>query len=207
MNPRKELAIKFRFAIAVFAIVLSIAEVVSADCKSKGQPTFEQYPATELFRAKPHAPVLRTRLDHIFRTAIREAVADGTNFAGHYVLASWGCGSGCMQFVVVNAVSGDVTDPPFRAVYFHYSHHANKKWPDFDATGRWWCDENDLVTGRLDSRMLVVEGCVEHPTIRCGRTYFEMTSGGLKQLWFDPDLLPDGTVAKPGMPVPVGQRR
>jgi len=33
-----------------------------------------------------------------FRTAITDAARKGPNFAGHYTVAEWGCGSGCMSW-------------------------------------------------------------------------------------------------------------
>ncbi len=59
----------------------------------------------------PRAPV---RFDgnfpdaRMFRTKITEAVAQGPNFAGHYTVATWGCGSGCQEHAVVDVKSGDV---------------------------------------------------------------------------------------------------
>lgn len=44
----------------------------------------------------------------MFQTKIREAAQQGPNFAGHYTVATWGCGSGCQQHAVVDAQSGDI---------------------------------------------------------------------------------------------------
>jgi len=193
------LPVKCRFRFSLCVAVLSVSGLVWADCNAKDLPKFEQFPVKTVYGGKPHDPVLRTHLERMFRTSIREAVSEGVNFAGHYVIAVWGCGTGCIQFVVVDAVTGTIFDPPFHAVYFHYSVGASRRWPDFDATGRWWCDEyEDWPARKPKSRLLVVEGCVSDETdARCGRTYFEMTPAGLKQVYFDPDLLPDGKVAPP----------
>lgn len=46
-----------------------------------------------------------------FRTRIMETVqAQGVNFAGHYCLVTWGCGSPCQMSVVVDLRSGNVYD-------------------------------------------------------------------------------------------------
>jgi len=47
-----------------------------------------------------------------FRTRLREAAGKGPNFAGHYTIASWGCGSGCLQYAIVDARNGRVFFPP-----------------------------------------------------------------------------------------------
>jgi hypothetical protein len=43
-----------------------------------------------------------------FKAAITEAVAKGPNFAGKYVVAQWGCGTGCQGHAVVNVESGKI---------------------------------------------------------------------------------------------------
>jgi hypothetical protein len=35
-----------------------------------------------------------------------------TNFAGRYVVISWGCGSQCVLMAIVDAKTGIVYDPP-----------------------------------------------------------------------------------------------
>src|SRR5262250_1611988 len=77
---------------------------------------FEDYPATADFKGKPAAPVLATKSARMFRTQIREAARKGPNFAGHYTVAEWGCGSGCVTIAVIDAVSGKVFDAPFNNV-------------------------------------------------------------------------------------------
>jgi len=37
----------------------------------------------------------------------------GPNFAGHYFVVSWGCGSQCVMMAIVDAKTGVVYDPPF----------------------------------------------------------------------------------------------
>lgn len=44
----------------------------------------------------------------LYRTRIREAVAKGVGFAGHYEVAIWGCGAACLSFAIVDAVTGKV---------------------------------------------------------------------------------------------------
>lgn len=44
----------------------------------------------------------------LFKTKITEAVSNGPNLAGHYVLASWGCGTDCVGYAVVDDSSGEI---------------------------------------------------------------------------------------------------
>jgi hypothetical protein len=39
--------------------------------------------------------------------------ASGPNFAGHYTLARWGCGAGCVTVAVIDMTTGAVQFPPF----------------------------------------------------------------------------------------------
>jgi hypothetical protein len=43
-----------------------------------------------------------------FRTVLREGAARGPNFAGHYTVVHWGCGSPCVSFAIVDASTGSV---------------------------------------------------------------------------------------------------
>jgi hypothetical protein len=155
----------------------------SGSCDQKKHPEFEDYSVAATFAGKMHSIVLATPLDRKYRTAIKETVAEGVNFAGQYVVVDWGCGTGCEEFVIVDAKTGTVYDPPFDEVDFHY--------PPKESDVRWWCYP-DLVNYHKDSQLLVVEGCFRGR--QCGRTYFIMENT-LKQLDYDPDLFPDGTIA------------
>ncbi len=175
----------------------SLLEYTPSACVHEASfPEFAQFAVGERFRGKVHALVLKTHSARRFRTVIREAMAGGVNFAGHYVLASWGCGTGCIQFAVVDAITGEVYAPPFDAAYFHYSLSIAKRWPDFDAEGKWWCEQYaDWPTFKANSALLVVEGCISDR--QCGRAFYVMKATGLEQVYFDPDLSPDGSIAPP----------
>lgn len=43
-----------------------------------------------------------------FRTAIESAMGKGVNFAGHYVLATWGCGTSCESSAIIDARNGAI---------------------------------------------------------------------------------------------------
>jgi len=56
---------------------------------------------------------LLTRKARSFRTELREQAASGPDFAGHYKIASWGCGASCVQFAIIDSLTGDVYFPSF----------------------------------------------------------------------------------------------
>jgi hypothetical protein len=97
--------------------------------QNAGTPRFEDYRVTEFFRETPADPILATAEQRRYRTRIRNAVLKGegvmadtetnrrltapqTNFAGKYVVITWGCGSQCGMMAMVDAETGKIYDPP-----------------------------------------------------------------------------------------------
>lgn len=54
---------------------------------------------------------LSTRNARMFRTNLRNAAKEGVNFAGHYVLTGWGCGTNCSEWAIIDARNGKVFFP------------------------------------------------------------------------------------------------
>lgn len=95
-------------------------------------PRFEEYPVAETFKGQSAAPVPITPQQRMYRTRIREGVTDGRgvwtgswkdpkrrpgpNFAGHYFVIRWGCGSDCLMMAIVDAKTGKVYSPPLSGV-------------------------------------------------------------------------------------------
>lgn len=75
-------------------------------------PNPGDYPATATFQGEPAKPVIRSKLANLYRTKIRDGSKRGPNFAGHYTVVSWGCGMDAYMFVVVDAKTGKVYEPP-----------------------------------------------------------------------------------------------
>jgi hypothetical protein len=61
-----------------------------------------------------------------------------------------------------------------------------------DTEPNWFCIP-EVIRFRKDSELLIVEGCLDDR--QCGRTYYRMDTTGLRQVAYDPDLLPDGKIA------------
>lgn len=70
---------------------------------------FKDFANVESFTGTP-APVLFATWKEAanFKTAITEGAKLGPNFAGHYTVITWGCGSGCQSSAVVNAKTGHI---------------------------------------------------------------------------------------------------
>ncbi|MCL4360373.1 hypothetical protein M1555_03920 [Patescibacteria group bacterium] len=64
------------------------------------RPKFEGSPSPVNFSNFPEAKTFDTR--------IKEVVAKGVNFAGHYTFVSWGCGTDCFGYAVIDVTSGNI---------------------------------------------------------------------------------------------------
>ncbi len=149
------------FAVAIAAV--GVAQTLA--------PTFEQYPVTTAkFSRKPAAPVIKTTEDRSFRTRIREAASQGPNFAGHYTVAEWGCGAGCVSAVVVDAATGAIYRVPFRNLAWEMRKYEGK----YASTN----DKFEPLTYRLNSRLLIARGCPEETD--CASYFWEWTGSGFK---------------------------
>src|SRR5207244_12392308 len=74
-------------------------------------PGFADYPITRIYKGVP-APVnlSSTPTARSFRTRLTQEARKAPNFAGHYTVASWGCGSNCESISIVDALTGRVYD-------------------------------------------------------------------------------------------------
>ncbi len=105
----------------------------------------------------------------------------GPNFAGHYAIVRWGCGSPCDMIAIVDLKNGRVFPPPFHGAGRNYFNFPSL-CPDSVV-----CPLRDVLAYRLDSRLLVARGCEASTTgqreihyQRCGPHYYVMTASGLR---------------------------
>ena len=129
-------------------------------------PEFKHYPAVTDFKDMPAKPLLVTPKEHVYRTQIREQASMGPNFAGHFTIAKWGCGSPCLAFVIVDSKSGKVYDPGFSVAC---------------------ADENGIdasIDFKLTSRLIIATGFSKK--IGCGADFYEWDGKRLKLIHFEP---------------------
>jgi hypothetical protein len=110
---------KASVATVLLLLILSV-RVATGQNENASLYPFSRYPAEGSYTGKPIAPKLISPTQREFRTVLRNGAEKGPNFAGHYTVVEWGCGSGCVSFAVVDAVNGKVYDtgmPPVNDEY------------------------------------------------------------------------------------------
>lgn len=123
----------------LWMLMLSIAcghGIAQADTAA---PRFDEYAVKDGFNGKPAKVRIVSAEDREYATRLREASRQKPNFAGHYVLASWGCGASCLSTVAIDSNNGHVTWLPFTVCC-------------------WDVDVTEPIEFRRDSRLIVVHG-------------------------------------------------
>lgn len=94
----------FTVCLVLFSLSFCFTQTALAQ---QGVPQFKDFPAGEQYRGKPHAVVLAGDA-RTFRTRLKEAAKGKPNFAGHYILTTWGCGTQCLMGAIIDAKTGKV---------------------------------------------------------------------------------------------------
>jgi hypothetical protein len=127
-------------------------------------PTFDQYKVNELFDKNP-APIdvkSHPRAKR-YKEALSASASQGPNFAGHYRIVTWGCGTACLELAIVDLENGRVIFP------------GNLKRDYYQGVR----DGSEPFSFRKDSALLVVAGSPNNRE-RLGLHYF---------LWKPDDLM------------------
>lgn len=122
--------------------MLICAAAIAALAQAK-VPVFSQFPSKVEkariksidFKKNPDARTYRTRLTH--------ALDRGVNFAGHYIIAGWGCGTGCTNAAVIDTFTGQIY------------------WPDefFNVDATYGNEYSDIqIDFKKDSRLIIIHG-------------------------------------------------
>ncbi len=111
------------FVLVVVALAAGVAQAQTGGTSRGGgsrapkkSPRYIDHPVGEVFKGQPAPVRIDTRRARMFRTRLREDAREGPNFAGHYTVVFWGCGTGCAQLAVVDARNGRVFWPPLEYI-------------------------------------------------------------------------------------------
>ena len=137
-------------------------------------PSFNQY-SSKIEKAKTKTIDFSSHKNaRTFRTNLKNALKDGVNFAGHYILTTWGCGTNCSDSAIIDARSGKVFFPK-----------------ELEGAGFGFCelnDETEPLVYKSNSRLLVLSGFkggdLNSEKTACGIYYFEWTGTSFKKVGF-----------------------
>jgi hypothetical protein len=141
--------------------------------QKRSSPRFEDFPVKERFVGKPAPVKLSTRKARMYRTALKREAKLGPNFAGHYIVAIWGCGTfSCGGFGIIDARTGDV-------YFLPKLHHVTLAWLDQE--------EREPIKFRKNSRLLILTGelTFEDGTMKTGQYFYLWKNNRLRLIRFN----------------------
>ena len=141
-----------------------MAVAFGSSAEAGQSPRFQDFAVTNIFKGKPAAVDLsgNPQARH-YRTELRRQAAEGPDFAGHYKIAIWGCGSSCAAFAIVDSQTGRVYFTP-ELPYV--------TWTGYEGT-------NFGLQYRIDSRLLVLHGSPEEKP-QIGTFYYVWQTNALR---------------------------
>ena len=81
--------------------------------KETSTPRFEDFSNNNKYEGEIAKPNFDTNKEaYAFRGQIKKDLEAGTNFAGHYTIAQWGCGTECSTGIVVDNKTGTIYSLP-----------------------------------------------------------------------------------------------
>src|SRR3984893_1822633 len=122
---------------------IAIALCGFTNAKADQVPKFSQFPAREYSRGPTGRLDLSDPHAYSYRTRLRQGAQQKANFAGHYTVVTWGCGTDCRAGAVIDEFTGHVVFLPTVDSY-RMKHEMDS-------------DFNPIVF-RLDSRLIVFAG-------------------------------------------------
>lgn len=157
---------------AALCVFLIMSAAVPAQ-RPKTRPDFKAFGVEKVYTGAPAVPKL-SRSQRTYRTMIRKGAKSKVEFAGHYTVPRWGCGSGCSTFVIADSITGTVYDS------FSVS-DPSLAWMEKHG-------EQERIEFRPNSRLLKINGCINEQD--CGFYDYVMIEGkGLRLV--RKELLPE----------------
>ncbi|HTB10736.1 MAG TPA: hypothetical protein VK752_04160 [Bryobacteraceae bacterium] len=166
-------------AVELLTAVGVYAQSKAANTDASNVPRFEDYPIVETFNGPPAKPILTTSEQQRYRTRILNGIAKGTdawsgswrnpikspgpNFAGHYFVIRWGCGSNCLMMAIVDAQNGSVHAPPLSGAGSHL-------YVPMDMMG------DGEIDFRPNSSLMVLRNACASGRSECGVYYFNWSN-------------------------------
>ena len=143
-------------------------------------PRFDDYPAQPYHGPNATPDVRSHKRSRTYRTQLRNWASEKANFAGHYIVATWGCGTSCTQVALIDARTGKVHHPAGIRTNSIVDVHGDL----LDTEGPLSPRRADFgaMRYRADSRLLVVIGMPEGRAASRGISYFTWDNERLTRL-------------------------
>ena len=103
----KSKVLRVRLYASILSVAFAFTLLSETAAAQRRVPQFKDFPVSDAYIGK-NAPLILTRADRMFRTRLKEASTEKPNFAGHYILTAWGCGTSCLMGAVIDAKTGKV---------------------------------------------------------------------------------------------------
>lgn len=150
----------------VVALFLSGAGIVTADAARKPPLVFDSYAVDEVNDLPAKKILLSTRNARTYKTVIETDGAKEANFAGYSRVVTWGCGTDCRGFAIVNKKTGIAyTAPNINSVVGIMN------------------NDDDRLSFKSNSRLLVITGGINETNY--GKFYYYWDDKRLKLLHKD----------------------
>ncbi|WP_338790725.1 hypothetical protein [Bernardetia sp. MNP-M8] len=83
---------------------------------------FEDFEVSKKYKANQAAINYKSNLiARQYKTMLTQGYkSEGTNFAGHYSLITWGCGAPCVHGAIVDVIDGNVYDLPHSSIGYDF---------------------------------------------------------------------------------------
>ena len=146
---------------AAFGLNLDAQSVTAA----KQMPRFADYRVSDVFGGKPFAPRFLTPEQRHWRSQIGDFGLT-PNFAGHYAVVEWPCGTECMALAVVDAKTGTIYPPPLH----------NSKWPFALPIAQ---TDFEYPEYQLNSRLFVLKNACPAGLEKDCHTYYFVWNGAI----------------------------
>jgi len=151
---------EMKTGISMITIILTLS-LYATTAMSEAQnalPEFDKYQVKSMYSGK--VAVIDPAGESMFHTRLIEAARQDVNFAGEYVLTTWGCGSGCFDGAAVNIRTGKVA-------YFPGAMH------------RKMFSDDEVLQYRRNSRLFIMTGYLDEKD-DYATYYYELTGNSFK---------------------------
>jgi len=152
-------------------VLASLLTCEGVNAQKRRVPRFEDFPVSRKFTGRPAPVNLRSHpLARKYRTMLRASAREGANFAGHYTVAHWGCGSNCWSIAIIDATNGNV----------YFPQALLSLGVGIELEGE---NDEEPLRFNLGSKLLIAEGFpffAEKEKLEGGRYYFKWENNRLR---------------------------